>query len=476
MSPTRSVLSLSRRLLRLSLPLPLLWVAAACSGSVAPPSDEPDGGDIVTPGPDAALPPPDAALAPDAATEERGPLPVLFIDTGFQQIVEDVKIAASLRIVEDHDGSLVDIDSRPVSYQGAIGIEIRGNMSTMFPKKSYGFETRDGVGADLDVPLLGMPEESDWVLYAPYTDKTYLRDRLAYDLGAALGRYQPRSRFVELYLDGDYQGVYLLLEKIKRGPDRVDIDKVAPSAAAGDLSGGYIFKAEGGGDGFDVPWEYHYPKASEITDEQRDYLDEYIDRFEATMLGDEFSTPYGYAAWIDIPSFVDFVVITELSRNVDGYRKSAYLYKEADEDGGRLFAGPLWDFNIAFGNADYCDGFETRGFQYRRDLGCEDELQIPAWWPRLMQDDDFADAVRCRWDSLRSDLLSDAALADRLADYRALLATAEPRDHTRWPVLGKYVWPNYFIGDSWDEELEHLQGWITDRTAWLDANLPGICN
>jgi hypothetical protein len=315
-------------------------------------------------------------------------LPVLVIDTNGNQIVEEVKVDAMMYVVEDHDGTLQGIEARPRTFNGPIGIEVRGSSSVGFPKISYGVEIRDGLGQDTDFPLLGLPAEADGVFYGPYTDKTYMRDKLAYDLGRAMKRYQPRTRYAEIILNGAYRGVYMVVEKIKRGLHRVPIAKVAPDAATGDITGGYIFKLEAGNaqggwvSAAGPAWQYHYPKAGDILPEQSAYLKGYVNDFEAMMAGPLFSDPVqGYTKWLDVPSFIDYAIVQELSRNVDGYRKSAYFHKDADGDGGKLHMGPLWDFNIAFGNANYCGGEQTFSFVYPAD-SCVDMEQIPAWWKR----------------------------------------------------------------------------------------------
>jgi hypothetical protein len=308
-----------------------------------------------------------------------------------------------------------------------------------------------------------------------------MRDKLVYDVGRELGRYAPRSRFVEVFVDGGYVGVYVFLEKIKRSPDRVAVPKVAPDLASGDVTGGYIIKLEDGNasGGFystmGTAWQYHYPNASLITPDQASYLKKYVDSFESMMMGPTFSDPsVGYTARTDVASFVDFFLMNELTHNVDGYRKSAYMYKNSDAFGGRIYMGPLWDFNIAFGNADYCGGESPQGFQY--DGGeCPDQDRIPPWWKKLVADPSFAKAARCRWKELRKDLLADASLLARIDGYVEELALAEPRDHMKWKTLGKYVWPNPYVGQTFADEVAYLKQWITARTAWLDQNLPGAC-
>jgi hypothetical protein len=170
--------------------------------------------------------------------------------------------------------------------------------------------------------------------------------------------------------------------------------------------------------------------------------------------------------------------MTELSRNVDGYRKSAYFTKDRDSAGGRLHAGPIWDFNIAFGNADYCGGELTSGFQFERDpdvRGCSDELEIGPYWKALTEDEPFANQLRCRWQALRGGVLSDAALEAHVDALATQLAVAEPRDNEVWQTVGVCMWPNPVCPDTYAGEIEYLKTWLNGRTAWLDANLPGRC-
>lgn len=408
-------------------------------------------------------------------------LPVLWIDTQGQPIFEEVKTPGTIKIIEDHDGTLMDLMSRPVAYEGFIGIEVRGSSSSNFPKKSYGLELDDANGAQVEAEILKMPKESDWVLYGPYSDKTYTRNKFAYDVGRAMGRYQPLSRYSEVFVNGKYTGIYLVTEKIKKGKFRVNIAAPAPDAASGDITGGYIFKREdtsaanGWYSAMGNPWQYHYPKHDQITPAQTAYLKKYVDDFEAMMEGPGFADPVnGYAKWLDVLSFADYAIVQELARNVDGYRKSAYMYKHADSAGGKLVMGPLWDFNIAFGNANYCAGEQVAGFHYVGGA-CVDQQRIPTWWPKLMSDPAFTKILRCRWEDLRKGILSDASMMARLNNYLPFFPLAEPRDHQAWPVLGKYVWPNPYVGQTYMDEFSHMQSWIQQRVAWLDLNMPGFC-
>jgi hypothetical protein len=170
-------------------------------------------------------------------------------------------------------------------------------------------------------------------------------------------------------------------------------------------------------------------------------------------------------------------LINELSKNVDGYRISTYLHKQRFSEGGKLVAGPLWDFNIAWGNSNYCQGGNTSGWEINFNSVCGGggELQNPFWWNRMLQDPLFANEVKCRWTTLRQSSLSDAALTSYIDSVATLLSVPAARHYQKWPILGAYVWPNNFIGQTYQEEVNYLKTWIQNRTTWMDANMFGTC-
>ncbi len=424
-------------------------------------------------------PPP--SLLGDAPPADTGgwtpgtPLPLVLLQAE-DPIVADVRVKATVEIILEHDGTLGGLSDAPRALESLAAVEIRGMSSArLFPKHSYNLELRDDLGADRAVALLGLPPEADWVLYGPYTDKTYVRDALAYGLSRRMGHYAPRVRFAEAFVDGVYAGIYQVTEKVELDPDRVDLPDPLPS---GDLSGGYLFKIEGGTDGgagFTTErgeiYELQDPSEDEITPEQLTWLRGWMNRFEDAIAHGEDP-----AAWIDVPSFVDFVLVNELSRNVDAFRRSAFLHKAPDAMGGRLHAGPLWDFNIAWGNADFCDGWNPEGLVWEAQDVCEDWHQIPSWWIRVLRDERFTGPLRCRWNELRLGVLGDNALATTIEALVLPLAEAEQRDHARWATLGVNIWPNWYVGATWADELAYLNTFTLARAAWLDGNLPGRCD
>lgn len=408
-------------------------------------------------------------------------LPIVVIHTNSKPIVDDPKIPADMGIIWNGPGRRNSINDPKNNYNGKIAIEIRGSSSQDFPKKSYGFETRSNDLIDIDVSLLGLPEENDWILYAPYTDKTMIRDVLTYTLDASLGHYSPRCRFVELVLNGNYQGVYVLMEKIKRNKNRVNIAKLTTTDNSGaDLTGGYIIKIDkltgGGGEGWNSDfsnsngrrtyYQFDYPKAKEITSQQKAYIQSYVKSFENSLYFEKYSGPGSYHEFINDSSFVDFMIINELSKNVDGYRLSSYLFKAKN---GLLHSGPIWDFNLGYGNANYHRGWITSGFQYQADLG-NDYWQNPFWWNKLIRDPVYVAKLKKRWTTLRKAELSNQRVSFITDSLVNLLAESHVRNYQTWPILGKYVWPNYYVGSTYNDEVNWLKSWIGNRLSFLDQN------
>ena len=172
-------------------------------------------------------------------------LPIIMIQTGGKVITDEPKITADMKIMYNGPGKINKVTDPPLHYNGKIGIELRGSSSMDFPKKPFGFETREDNGENRNVSLLGMPAENDWILNASYNDKTLMRDALAYLIAGKFMNYAPRVRHVELIINNQYQGVYILTEKIKRDKNRVDISDMDVNDNEGNaLTGGYIFKID----------------------------------------------------------------------------------------------------------------------------------------------------------------------------------------------------------------------------------------
>ena len=407
-------------------------------------------------------------------------LPILVIDTESQQILDEPKINVHLGVIDNGPGQINNITDPYNGYDDIIGIELRGQTSQFFPKQPYGFETRDENGANNNVELLGMPAENDWVLHNPFSDKSLLRNVLAYKIAEELMDYAPRTRLCEVILNDQYQGIYVLTEKIKVDDGRVDIARLRPEDISGDeLTGGYLIKIDKPYQEISLGWRstqntffyFHDPKIDELNTTQKQYIIDWMNGFESSLLGPNFADPTtGYQSYVDINSFVDFFIVNEISRNVDGYRLSTYLHKDKDSEGGLLKMGPVWDFNLGFGNADYCDGWKTNGWSYQFNQVCPgDAWQVPFWWDRLMLDPTFKSAIKMRWETLRTDFLSDQNMTACIDDLVSNMGQAPTRNFQQWPVLAEYVWPNSYVGDNYNNEITFLKDWLLDRMEWIDG-------
>lgn len=415
-------------------------------------------------------------------------LPIIVISTNGQVILDEPKRNATMTIYDNPDGSRNQLNWDPPVFVGTIGIELRGQSSqALFPKKSYGVETRDISGNDLDTSILGFPRQSDWVIHGPYSDKSLIRNALSYILAGEIMEYAPRVRMAELVLNNEYQGLIVWTENIKRDKNRVDISKLGPEENEGDnLTGGYILKFDKG-DSYEIGWEspyqplpgrsqrtrflYHYPKPGDITNQQKSYIRNWITEFENVLMSNNYGDPdKGYEKYMDVQSFVDFIIINEMSKNIDGYRLSSYMYKDKDSKGGKLFMGPVWDFNLAWGNANYCSGSTTYGWELNFNGECPDDFWLNhVWWNRLMIEARFRQTIKDRWIKLRRSTFSTDKIIAKVDSLVSLIGEAQVRNFNKWPVLGKYIWPNDYVGSSYGEEINYLKQWIASRTNWLDG-------
>lgn len=414
-------------------------------------------------------------------------IPHVQINTLNKEIVDEPKISSKMIITKDS----------MILYDGNIGIEYRGSSSQLFDKKSYGFETWDEENEDMDYPLLGFPEEEDWIFYGPYSDKTLIRNKLIYDLSNQIGRYASRTKFCELTINNQYMGVYVFMEKLKRDKNRIAIKKLENDDLDSiNISGGYIIKIDKSDDEngeqvyndfnafisnykpnyatYQSIWfNYEYPKPKDIHNEQKQYINSYFDNFEKALSGINFKDSLsGYRKYIDVASFIDFFILNELSNNLDGYRLSTYLHKNRNE---KLKIGPIWDFNLSFGNGNYCNGDKYDTWTYKFNETCSDDFWlIPFWWEKLLEDPYFVNKLKERWNELRKKELSDENIFQMIQNYISILKNesgAVYRNYSKWNVIGKYLWPNNYVGNSYESEIDYLIKWISKRNNWLDKSI-----
>ncbi len=416
-------------------------------------------------------------------------LPLVIIDTEGQQIPDEPRITAQMKLVDNGPGNYNSTSDPGNGYSGQISIEQRGESSAwVSPKKSYSLETQTDAGENNNVSLLGLPEENDWVLYAPYSDKSLIRNVLSYQLFDEMGNYAPRTRFVEVVVNNDYKGIYILTEKIKRDKNRVDMAKLLPEDVTGnELSGGYLLRIDKLSDmpstdywvspvipplaGYrQVTYQYFDPKYTELNEPQRNYIRDHMLEFESALIFGNYKDPEkGYRAYLDIPSFVDMMILNEFTKDVDGFRLSHYFYKQKDSNGGKLVTGPPWDYNLTFGNSDFTEDIhQTYNWVHTLSMTIY-------WWARVMEDSWFRNQLRCRWDELFETVLSSEHLHGIIDSTIQVMGESVPRNFRRWPVLGVYIWPNSYVGQNYSDEEWYLRNWIDDRLEWMDGKWGGQC-
>lgn len=407
------------------------------------------------------------------------------------QIVDEPKVKGTMKIMLK-DSTI---------FESAIGIEIRGAVSQLlYEKKSYALELWDAQNVGISKTVLGMPEEEDWVLHGPYGDKTLIRNAIAYQVSNSIGKYAARTSFVELEINGNYKGVYVLMEKLKRDKNRIDLKKLEPiDNDSTKITGGYILKLDktaGEGNTSHTNYTtknsfsslynengqltsrvithflYDYPSQDDISVEQSKYIRAYVQEFEKVLASDNFKdTQNGYNKYMDADSFIDFFLLTELFQNHDGYRLSTYLTKERGE---KLKMGPIWDFDITFGSDGFCSGMKNNVWVFEYNNYCPtDTWLVPFWWKRLLQDPFFSQKLKARWAELRKDKFSDSALESFITDQVAYLNKigAVKRNFERWPILSTPIVPNTSFIGTYDQEITRMKAWLKSRTAWIDGHI-----
>ena len=417
------------------------------------------------------------SLSVTAQTFTDSNLPIVVIETdGGVNIPDEPKVPGTMKIIWHQDGSrnyMTDIDNPEfLNYDGRIGIERRGSTSqTMLNKKPYALETReDDDVTNRNVSILGMPKENDWVLNSLAFDQTGMRDVLAYELSNRLGQYASRSVYCEVVINGDYKGLYAFMEKIKPDKNRVNIEEMDQTCNNyPEVTGGYITKADksngdpvawtmqgygGGWWGNYIDFIHHYPKPADITNAQSNYIHSVFTDLASVANHHNTSITSGIPSVIDIPSFVDFLMIAEYTSNVDVYAFSTFFHKDRM---GKLRAGPVWDYNLAFGY----DAFGNRSKYNVWQFNNEDNTG-PKFWKDLFDTNLFRCYFAKRWFELTEpgQPLNYDFVCNRIDEIDALIAEAIPRDNQRWNQMNQHA-----------QYVNNMKNWLQLRTDWLNQNI-----
>jgi len=408
-------------------------------------------------------------------------LPIVVIDTDIDpdtgqpyEIPDDPRVYANMRIIFHPDGSrnyLTDIGTPSLlDYDGRISIETRGSSSQDLPKKPYGLTTLEADDAtNNNVPLLGMPSENDWVLNALAFDPSLMRDYLSYTLARNIGDYAPRTVYCEVVVNGDYKGLYLLQEKIKIDSGRVNIVKMTASDNnTPNLTGGYIVKADKTTGGDPVGWTmpsyagdtdyiFDSPKPENITTAQSNYIHGRFTALQAAASAGNYGLLNGVPSLIDMPTFIDFMIMSEISSNVDSYQLSSYFHQDRN---GKLRAGPIWDYNLTFGNDlfDYgLDRSHTDVWQFDND-----DNDGSKFWKDMFNNPIFKCLLSRRWHQLTGpDMPLKHSQVSALIDQTlAQISEAAAREELRWGTV-----PDI------SAETQDMKVWLYDRINWINAHI-----
>ena len=440
--------------------------------------------------------------------------PIVFIDTEGKCLNHNIhaKIPATIKVLDGKSNNVAD-SSKGIQYD--IGIKVRGSISRTFPKPNYSIEFHDSTGKDINVSLFGLPPSDDWILLGPYVDKSMVRNSFGHWLFRQTGRYSPRTKHFDLYINGGYRGVYMLVERIKRGKYRVDVNKIKETDTEGEeLTGGYIwtfdlakrdketsdetefeFSTSGG-----AKVTLHYPITKKLANEQKDYLKKYLNDLEALFKDGKNGNEY--ENYVDVASTVDFMLLQELAQNTKGYYSNLFMYKskdKTDERGhktaGEITLGPPGNFYIAFNNdRNEADSNWTIEQTYKAfnnpDGGIG--LRLAEWPLKIWKDSVFQIEASKRWAELRSGVWHTKVMDAYLDSMKTYLKNAADRNFKRWPNLGKVsgqfdedpepikycrtteipaMNPTIKIGsnaDTWDGEFEYVRQKAKERIAWMD--------
>ena len=403
-------------------------------------------------------------------------LPIIIINTeNGAEIPDEPKILGTMKIIQRPDGArnfLTDANNDDfLNYSGTIGIETRGSSSQALPKKPYGIDTLEDDGIeDKGVKLLGMPKEDDWILNSFAFDDSMMRDYISYEMTREMGQYAANLKYCEVVLNGDYIGLYALSEKIKRDGDRVNIAKLSDDENSfPEISGGYLMQTDRVSDENPAAWYsngavyiHEKPNSDDITSQQSSYIESVFRSLDNNANNANITS--GYPSIIDIPSFVDYMLMAEIASNADAYALSTYYHKDR---GGKLRAGPVWDYNLTYGN----DLFDFFGTPY-------DRSQTYVWqfnysntgsyfWGDLFNNSTFKCYLAKRFDELTEEgqPLSFNYLSNLIDNTAELISEATERENERWETI-----------DDFSGEIANMKVWIQERITWMRNNLGAFSN
>lgn len=412
-----------------------------------------------------------SCLFSQTLTDSNLPIVIINIDGGIN-IPDAPRVLASMKIIYRGEGlrNYMTDQNTPefLNYNGRINIEIRGSSSQTVQKKQYGLTTlKDDNISNNNVMLLGMPADNDWILNGLAFEPSLIRDYLNYNLSRKIGEYASRTQYCEVILNGSYNGLYVLEEKPKQGSERINVTKIGKSDNAfPNLSGGYITKSDKINAEDPVAWSmssyigindvafiHVLPKPEDVTALQNSYIHNEFEKLSLTAFSHNSSLESGYPSLIDIPSFVDFMIINELGSNADAYQFSTYFHKDRN---GKLRAGPIWDLNLTFGYDLSIWGFDrskTNNWQFSNG-----DNEGAKFWRDLYNDQVFRCCLSRRWNQLiqPGQPLNYSSIEAFIDKTVALISEAAVRENMRWSTV-----PNL------PYEISKIKDFLRARIPWM---------
>ena len=343
----------------------------------------------------------------------------------------------------DYQNAEVKILTNNQTITAASKLKIRGSSSKAFPKKQLALKI-------LDQSYFKDIKISKSVLYAPYSDKSLIRNKLSYDLYAQMRRVSNPSIFTNVLLNSDYYGLYMLLEHPKKQFKKL-ITNTNSFLVQIDRGPFEIIHKKNTENGLDASYSIELPSNWSL--ENKEQIDDVLSSFENGILNDDLSL-------LDLHSFIDFIILNELSKNIDAYRLSTYL----GFDGNKVGTHVAWDYNIAWGLAEHGNGFDPIGFVIEGEFS---DFH-PYWWKILWENKKFQIALKHRYAEHRKSELSNRNIRELISQYENLLSSQIELNFAKWPLMGKKIWPNKHKSNSHKEELDLLKTWIEQRLIWLD--------
>ena len=423
-------------------------------------------------------------------TSVEGDLPILVLDIDMyytpKDMPLDVKVDSylkgyfngTMKLIDNKNGNNHPTDLPKESSN--IGIKVRGQSSAVNPKRSFTMQLTDEIGGYVDIELLAMPKDHSWVLYAPYNDKSLIRNYVVYNTTSQL-MYAPRCRFADVYIttkaeqgidSNTYQGVYMICEKIGRSTERVQIQKNLVT----DKEPSFITARDKLKEGEKSMWlwggdmTFVYPDYEDMQQSQIDYITNYMKEAEKAILSPDFKDPEkGYRKYFDVDSLIDFCIMQDYFKVADGFSFSTYFYKDK---GGKLMAGPMWDADYSMGNFNFSK-FGIMCDSYR-------EFLIPRtkWISNIFLDPYFSQKYVERYKELRKTVINTENVLQMIDEANEIVSNASVRNFIRWPEIynneEKDLWPNP-KGSRWtgslQEEINVMKEWVVKRGEWMDQNI-----